>query len=52
MHTFLKENCVDKKIVDKDPEKGKNKIIIGEFYNNPKPEYTESYQVIIDKLQG
>ena len=52
MHTLLKENCVDKKVVDKDPEKGKNKIIIGEFYNNPQPEYTESYQVIIDKLQG
>lgn len=51
MHTFLKDNCIDKKVVDKAPEKGENKIIIGELYNNPKPEYTESYKVIIDKFQ-
>lgn len=52
MHSYLKENCVDIKVVEKDPEKGKNKILLGEFYNNPKPEYIESYQVIIDKFQG
>ena len=52
MHSFYKDNCVDLKVVEKDPEKGKNKILIGEFYNNPKPEYNESYQVIIDKFQG
>lgn len=38
MHTFLKDNCIDKKIVDKKPELAVNKIIIGELYNNPKPE--------------
>ena len=52
MHSFLKDNCVDKKVVDKNPEKGIFKILIGEFCNNPQPEYTESYQVIIDMLQG
>jgi 2-oxoglutarate ferredoxin oxidoreductase subunit beta len=52
MHSFLKENCIDKKLVDKDPDKGRNKILIGEFYNNPQPEYIESYQVIIDMFQG
>ncbi|HHZ01874.1 MAG TPA: 2-oxoacid:ferredoxin oxidoreductase subunit beta [Tissierellia bacterium] len=52
MHTFYKENCVDIKVAEKDPEKGKNKILIGEFHSCPKPEYTESYQVIIDRFQG
>lgn len=52
MHTFLKDNCIDKKIVDKKPELGENKILIGELYNNPKPEYTESYKVIIEKFQN
>lgn len=51
MHSYFKDNCVDIKVVEKNPEKGENKILIGEFYNNPKPEYTESYQVIIDKFQ-
>jgi 2-oxoglutarate ferredoxin oxidoreductase subunit beta len=52
MFSFFKDNCADIKIVEKNPEKGKNKILIGEFYNNSKPEYIESYQVIIDKFQG
>lgn len=52
MHTFLKDNCVDVKVAEKNPEKAENKILIGEFYNSPKPEYTESYQVIIDKFQN
>jgi 2-oxoglutarate/2-oxoacid ferredoxin oxidoreductase subunit beta len=51
MHEFLKDNCIDKKVVDKKPEMGENKIIIGELYNNPKPEFTENYKVIIDKFQ-
>ncbi|HNZ82262.1 MAG TPA: 2-oxoacid:ferredoxin oxidoreductase subunit beta [Sedimentibacter sp.] len=51
MHTFFKEHCIDKKLVDKDPQKGIFKILIGEFYNNPQPEYIESYQVIIDMLK-
>jgi 2-oxoglutarate ferredoxin oxidoreductase subunit beta len=51
MQSFLKDNCVDIKVAEKNSEKGKDKIIIGEFYNNPKPEYTEGYQVIIDKFQ-
>ncbi len=52
MHTFLKDNCIDKKLVDKKPELGENKIIIGELYNSPKPEYTDSYKVIIEKFQN
>lgn len=51
MHSFLKDNCVDIKVVEEFPEKGEDKILIGEFYNSPKPEYTESYQAIIDKFQ-
>lgn len=51
MFSFLKDSCIDKKVVEKKPELGENKVIIGELYNNPKPEYTESYQVIIDKFQ-
>ncbi len=51
MFGFLKDSCIDKKVVEKKPELGENKVIIGELYNNPKPEYTESYQVIIDKFQ-
>ncbi len=52
MHTFLKDNCIDKKVVDKNPALGENKILIGELYNNPKPEYTDSYKVIIEKFQN
>lgn len=52
MLTFLKDNCVDKKVVDKKPEMAEGKIVIGELYNNPMPEYTDCYQVIIDKLQN
>lgn len=51
MHQFLKDNCVDIKVVEKAPEKGEGKILIGEFHNSPKPEYAESYQLLIDKLQ-
>jgi hypothetical protein len=51
MHEFFKDNCVDIKVVEKNPEKAENKILIGEFYNKPKTEYTEGYQVIIDKFQ-
>jgi len=51
MHEFLKDNCVDKKVVDKKPELGENKVIIGELYNEPRAEFTESYQAIIDKFQ-
>ena len=51
MLTYLKDNCVDKKVVDKKPELGENKIIIGELYNNPQPEYTENYKKIIEKFQ-
>jgi len=51
MHEFLKDNCVDKKVVDKKPELGENKIIIGELYNEPRAEFTASYQAIIDKFQ-
>jgi len=48
----LKDHCIDKKVIDKDPEACVNKIIIGELYSNPHPEYTESYKVFIDKFQG
>lgn len=51
MHSYFKDNCVDIKVVEKNPEKGENKILVGEFFNEPKPEYTESYQVIVDKFQ-
>lgn len=51
MLTHLKDNCIDKKVVDKKPELGENKIIIGELYNNPQPEYTENYKKIIEKFQ-
>ncbi|QSX06791.1 2-oxoacid:ferredoxin oxidoreductase subunit beta [Sedimentibacter sp. zth1] len=51
MLTYLKDNCIDKKIADKKPELVENKIIIGELYNNPSPEYTECYKTIIDKFQ-
>lgn len=50
MMTYLKDNCIDKKIVDKKPELGENKILIGELYNNPQPEYTERYKEIIKIL--
>lgn len=51
MLTYLKDNCVDKKVVDKKPELGENKIIIGELYNNPKPEYTDCYKKILEKFE-
>ncbi|HBB29674.1 MAG TPA: 2-oxoacid:ferredoxin oxidoreductase subunit beta [Clostridiales bacterium] len=51
MLAYLKDNCVDKKVVEKKPELGENKIIIGELYNNPLPEYTESYKKIVEKFQ-
>ena len=51
MLAFLKDNCVDKKVVEKKPELGENKIIIGELYNNPLPEYTENYKKIVEKFQ-
>ena len=51
MLNFLKDACADKKAVERKPELGENKIIIGELYNNPQPEYTESYKKIVEKFQ-
>lgn len=52
MLTYLKDNCVNKKVVDKKPELAEGKIVIGEFYNKSMPEYTECYKEIIDRCQG
>lgn len=51
MLTYLKDICVDKKVVERKPELGENKVIIGELYNSPQAEYTESYKKIIDQFQ-
>mgnify|MGYP001028192241 CR=1 FL=1 len=51
MLNFLKDACADKKAVERKPELGENKIIIGELYNNPQPEYTENYKKIVEKFQ-
>lgn len=50
MMEYLKDSFIDKKVVDKKPELGKNKTLIGELYKNPQPEYTERYQEIINML--
>lgn len=52
MLNFLKDTCVDKKVVERKPELGENKIIIGELYNNPQPEYTENYKKVVEKLSN
>lgn len=51
MLTYLKDNCIDKKVIDKKPELGEGKLVIGELYNNPRAEYTESYKTVIEKAQ-
>lgn len=51
MLNYLKESCADIKAVERKPELGEGKIIIGELYNNPQPEYTENYMKIVEKLQ-
>lgn len=51
MIEFLKNNSINvaaaSKLSDSDIN---NKIMVGELYNNPKPEYTEEYKKIIDSF--
>lgn len=50
MMKYLKEGTVNVKAAEKLPkEKVEGKMLIGEFYKNPEPEYTEEYQKIIDR---
>ncbi|WP_425448666.1 2-oxoacid:ferredoxin oxidoreductase subunit beta [Dethiothermospora halolimnae] len=50
MMKYLKEGTVNVKAAEKLPkEKVEGKTLIGEFYKNPEPEYTEEYQKIIDR---
>ncbi|NLN15012.1 MAG: 2-oxoacid:ferredoxin oxidoreductase subunit beta [Tissierellia bacterium] len=51
MLKFFKDNCIDKRLVDNNPQLGEGKILIGELYKSTRPEYTESYKAIIDKLK-
>lgn len=47
----LKDDYIDIKIAEKKPELAECKTLIGEFYNQPKEEYTAKYQKIIDMLK-
>lgn len=51
MMNYLKDTFVDKKIVERKPELGENKTIMGELYNNPMPEYTAKYSEIINMFK-
>lgn len=51
MTNYLKENAVVlaawNKLTDEERE---GKFVVGEFYNNPKPEFTEKYEALIKSL--
>lgn len=49
---WLKNNAVNVKAAGKlPPEKLEGKFLIGEFYNNPQPEYTDQYKKIVENFQ-
>lgn len=53
MMQWLKESFIDVKVAEKLPEDKKvGKTLMGEFKNIQKPEYTEEYQKIIERLSG
>ncbi|WP_320046609.1 2-oxoacid:ferredoxin oxidoreductase subunit beta [uncultured Ilyobacter sp.] len=53
MLKYMRDNSVPVAAVAKLPkEKVEGKLVIGEFKNEQKPEYTEEYQKIIDKVRG
>jgi len=52
MMKALKDNAINISAAQKLPsEKLEGKILIGELYNNPQPEYTDSYKKIIDNFK-
>jgi 2-oxoglutarate/2-oxoacid ferredoxin oxidoreductase subunit beta len=52
MLQWQKDNAVTVKAAEKlTKEELKGKLVIGELYNSPEPEYTSQYQQIIDKFQ-
>ncbi len=52
MMEYLKDSSVNAAAAKKLPkEKVDGKIIIGELYNNPQPEYTEQYKKIIESFK-
>jgi 2-oxoglutarate ferredoxin oxidoreductase subunit beta len=53
MLRYQKENAIDAKAAARlNREDLNGKIVIGELYHEPQPEYTEEYQKIIDRLAG
>ncbi len=53
MLKYMRDNTVPVAAVAKLPkEKVEGKLVIGEFKNEQRPEYTEEYQKIIDKVRG
>lgn len=53
MMMWLKDSFVDKRRADRmKPEQLEGKTIMGEYISEERPEYTESYMKIIEKLQG
>jgi len=53
MMTYLKDNYIDQKVVEKLPkEKTEGKELMGEFKDVTFPEYTAEYQKLIDRLKG
>lgn len=52
MLRWQKENAVNVKVAaSMDPEELNGKIVIGELFSDPKPEMTEEYQKLIDRLK-
>ncbi|MCK8058820.1 MULTISPECIES: thiamine pyrophosphate-dependent enzyme [unclassified Fusibacter] len=53
MMKWLKDTFIDIKVADKLPEEKRvGKLLMGEFKNVQKPEYTEEYHKIVDRLSG
>jgi 2-oxoglutarate ferredoxin oxidoreductase subunit beta len=52
MLEWLKERTVNVKVASSlPPEKTEGKLLIGELYNAPAPEYTADYDEMVDKVQ-
>ena len=53
MLAWQRDNCIDSKASAKlSPEQLHGKVLIGEFKNETAPEYTDSYDKIIEKARG